>query len=126
MSIKTITTENAPYAIGPYSQAVVCKETVYVSGQLGLNPATGDFADSTIQGQTRQALENLKAILKAAESDLDKVLSVEIFLTDMGNFSIVNEIYEEYFSKHKPARAAVEVRGLPKNGLIEIKCVSSL
>ncbi len=126
MSIKTIHTEKAPAAIGPYSQATIHGATVYVSGQLGLAPATGDFVDSTVEGQTRQALENLKAILEESGSSVESVLSVEIFLTSMADFATVNNIYGEYFSTHKPARAAIEVSGLPKGGLVEIKCIAAV
>ncbi|MDK2954663.1 MAG: 2-iminobutanoate/2-iminopropanoate deaminase [Desulfovibrionales bacterium] len=117
-------TEKAPAAIGPYSQAMTVGEFVFVSGQLGLDPSTMELREG-LEGQTRQALENVKAILEATGSALDAVASVDIFLTDMADFAAVNAIYGEYFLDHKPARACVAVAGLPKGGLVEIRCIAS-
>jgi 2-iminobutanoate/2-iminopropanoate deaminase len=121
--IQLIHTENAPAAVGPYSQATAENGTLYVSGQLGIVPSEGKLAEG-FKAQTRQALENLKAIVEEAGSSLDNVLSVDVFLMDMGRFADLNAIYAEYFSDHKPARAAVQVAGLPLGGLVEFKCVA--
>lgn len=124
MTLKTIHTDNAPAAIGPYSQAVVASPFVFVSGQLGMDPATGNLVGDDLESQARQALENVKQILMAAGSSLEQTTAVEVFLTDMGNFLDFNAIYAEYFSAHKPARAAIEVSALPKGGCVEIKCTA--
>ena len=126
MIVTTVNTENAPAAIGPYSQATIFNSQAFVSGQLGLSPATCEFVSDDVEGQTRQALENLKAILEACGSALTKVLSVDVFLTDMNDFAKVNAVYSEFFSSHKPARAAIEVSALPKGGLVEIKCIAAI
>lgn len=124
MVLKTIQTDMAPAAIGPYSQAVVAPPLVFVSGQLGMDPATGNLVGDDLESQARQALENVKQILLAAGSSLGQVTAVEVFLTDMGRFMDFNAIYAEYFSSHKPARAAIEVSALPKAGCVEIKCTA--
>lgn len=124
MTLQTVQTGNAPAAIGPYSQAVVAPPFVFVSGQLGMDPATGDLVGDDLESQARRALENVKQILTAAGSSLEKVTVVEVFLTDMGKFADFNAIYAEYFSAHKPARAAIEVGALPKGGCVEIKCTA--
>lgn len=124
MSGKAIHTERAPQAIGPYSQAIQVGSMLFVSGQLGLNPNTGELPAGDFSGQARQALENLKAIVEAAGFQLTDVAAVDVFLTDMTRFSTFNGIYESFFSTHKPARAVVEVKGLPRGGLIEIKCTA--
>lgn len=124
MTLKTVNTSNAPAAIGPYSQAVVAAPFVFVSGQLGLDPASGELAGDDLEHQARQALENLKQVLVAAGSSLEQVVAVEVFLTDMGKFAAFNAIYAAYFSTHKPARAAIEVSALPKGGCVELKCTA--
>lgn len=124
MILKTVQTDNAPAAIGPYSQAVVAPPFVFVSGQLGMDPATGNLVGDSLESQARQALENLKQVLIAAGSNLERVTAVEVFLTDMGTFLDFNAVYAEYFAAHKPARAAVEVSALPKGGCVEIKCTA--
>jgi 2-iminobutanoate/2-iminopropanoate deaminase len=126
MPLQTVHTDNAPAAIGPYSQAVIAGDFVFVSGQLGLNPATGDLVGQSLESQARQALENIKQVLAAAGSSLGQVVAVEVFLTDMRQFIAFNAIYSEYFSAHKPARAAVEVSALPKGGCVEIKCTAQV
>lgn len=123
MSMTLVHTDNAPAAVGPYSQATKANGTLYVSGQLGLIPGEGKLAEG-FEAQTKQALENLKAIVEEAGSSLEKIMMVDIFVTDMGKFADLNAIYSEYFSSHKPARAAIEVAGLPLGGLVEIKCVA--
>ena len=124
MTLKTITTERAPKAIGPYSQGIVASPFLFVSGQLGLNPSTGDLAGPDLASQARQALENLKKILEAGGCRLADVVSVDVFLTDMNSFVEFNDIYSEFFTEHKPARAAIEVSALPKGGVVEIKCIA--
>lgn len=126
MIVTTVNTENAPAAIGPYSQATIYNSQAFISGQLGLVPETGEFISADVQDQTRQALKNLKAILDTCGSSMSKVISVDIFLTDMNDFAKINEVYSDFFSNHKPARAAVEVSALPKGGLVEIKCIAAI
>ncbi|SKA84187.1 endoribonuclease L-PSP [Paucidesulfovibrio gracilis DSM 16080] len=125
--IQMIHTSKAPAAVGPYSQGTAWNALVFVSGQLGLLPESGTFAGGPedFESQARQALRNMSAILDAAGSSLEQVLNVEVFLTDMGQFATFNAIYEEFFNTHKPARAAVEVAGLPKGGLVEVKCTAT-
>ena len=115
-------TDKAPAAVGPYSQAIKANGMLFVSGQLGIIPGQG-LADG-FKAQTRQALENLKAIVEASGSSLDKVLAVDVFVLDMGRFADLNAIYSEYFTDHKPARAAIEVGGLPLGGMVEMKCLA--
>ena len=124
MDLHTVQTDQAPAAIGPYSQAVVAPPFVFVSGQLGMDPATSDLVGDDLKSQARQALENVKQILLAAGSSLEQTAAVEVFLTDMGGFADFNAIYAEYFSAHRPARAAIEVSALPKGGVVEIKCTA--
>jgi 2-iminobutanoate/2-iminopropanoate deaminase len=126
MKCKAIQTSQAPAAIGPYSQAIAARYWLFVSGQLGLNPQTGEFAGPDLASQARQALENLKQIVIAGGSDMQSVVSVDVFLTDIGKFSEFNEIYKEYFSDHRPARAVVGVSALPKGACVEIKCIAAL
>ena len=121
--IQLVHTEKAPAAVGPYSQATVANGVLYVSGQLGIIPSEGKLAEG-FKAQARQGLENLKAILEEAGSSLDKVTSVDVFIMDMGRFADLNAIYAEYFSAHKPARAAVQVAALPLGGLVEFKCTA--
>lgn len=119
-----IATEKAPKAIGPYSQAVAHEGFVFCSGQLGLDPASMTLKE-TVAEQTRQAMENLKAVLAAAKTDMAHVLKTTIFLKNMDDFAAVNEIYGAYFPENPPARATVEVARLPKNALVEIECIAS-
>ena len=123
MAIQPIETSQAPAAIGPYSQGISAGSWHFVSGQLGLNPETGELVSTDLADQARQALENLKQIIEAAGCSLNQVVAVDVFLTDMGNFAEFNGIYEAFFSGHKPARAVVEVSALPKGGCVEIKCI---
>ena len=115
-----INTKNAPAAIGPYSQAVRAGNTLYISGQLGMDPATGQIVTGGIAEETKQALENIKAILAAADFTTENVTQVQVFLADMADFSAMNEVYAEYFPASPPARAAIQVAALPKNGRIEV------
>ena len=119
-----IHTTNAPAAIGPYSQAIAAGNTIYVSGQLPIDPATGAFAGSDITAQTRQSLTNLKSILNAAGADMCDVVKTTVFLANIADFAAMNEVYAEFFSAPYPARAAFEVACLPKNALVEIECVA--
>ena len=111
-------TDNAPAAIGPYSQAVKINGLLYTSGQIALTPK-GEMCENDIKKQTRQIFSNLKAILEDNHSSMEQVIKVNIFLTDMGNFGIVNVIMAEVFGDHKPVRSTIEVKGLPKNAMIE-------
>ncbi|WP_191337389.1 RidA family protein [Helicobacter pullorum] len=120
--LKIVSTNQAPQAIGPYSQAICVNGMIYTSGQIGLTPS-GEMVQG-IEAQTRQVLENLKAILKNAGSGFDKVVKTTIFLSDMDNFGIVNGIYAEFFGEHKPARSTVAVKSLPKEALVEIECIA--
>jgi 2-iminobutanoate/2-iminopropanoate deaminase len=118
-----IQTENAPQAIGPYSQAVKTNNLIFTSGQIALLP-TGEFLNGDISQQTEQVLKNLSAVLEAGGTSLSKVIKTTIFLTNMEDFQKVNEIYENFFINHKPARATVAVKTLPKNALIEIEAIA--
>lgn len=119
-----IQTQNAPAAIGPYSQAVQAGGSIYVSGQLPINPATGEFAGADVRAQARQSLENIKAILAAAGADMAHVVKTTVLLQDMADFAAMNEVYAEYFSEPYPARAAFQVAKLPKDALVEIEAVA--
>lgn len=124
MSKHTVYTSNAPAAIGPYSQAVRAGDTVYVSGQLPVNPATGEFAGDDIAAQTRQSLENIRTVLAAAGTGMAGVVKTTVFLKDMADFAAMNKVYAEYFPDDCPARSAVQVACLPKNARIEIEAVA--
>lgn len=119
-----ISTKNAPQAIGPYSQGLAFNSLVFASGQIALDPATGKIAVGGIEAQTRQALSNLQAVLKAAGSSMDKVLKTTIFLTNLEDFSLVNEIYASFFQQSPPARSCVEVSKLPKGSLVEVEAIA--
>ena len=119
-------TDKAPAAIGPYSQAIVHGDIVYCSGQVALLPGTGELFQGDVQGETRQVLANLAAVLEAAGSGLDKCLKVQVFLKDMDDFAAVNAVYAEAFGDHKPARACVQVARLPKDVRVEIDAVAAL
>lgn len=123
-STTPIQTDRAPAAIGPYAQGRVGGGLVFVSGQLGFDPATGDFAGTDTAAQARQALANVRAVLEAAGCRLTDVAAVDVFLTDMGDFAEFNRTYQAFFGDHTPARAVVAVKALPKNGRVEIKCVA--
>jgi reactive intermediate/imine deaminase len=122
MSRQAIQTDAAPAAIGTYSQAIRHNDTVYVSGQIPLDPATGEIVDG-IDAQITQVFDNLKAVAEASGSDLARALKVTVFLTDLGHFAKVNEAMTKYFTQPYPARAAVEVAGLPKGSLVEADAV---
>ncbi len=126
MSLKKVHTNNAPAAVGPYSQAMIAGDFVYVSGQLPINPETGKMVTTSIKDQTRQSLENAKAILKEAGTTLENVVKTTVFLQNMGDFGDMNEVYAEFFTDHKPARAAFEVAKLPLGADVEIQMVAYL
>lgn len=119
-----VSTPEAPAAIGPYSQAVRTGDRLYLSGQLGLDPATGNFAGQDFESQARQALENQKAILEASGFSLEDVVQCQVFVTDLDNYPKFNNIYKEYFIDNFPARAVLEVSRIPADGLIEIMMVA--
>ena len=118
-----VSTPNAPAALGPYSQAVDTGSTVYCSGQLGLDPATGNLAEG-VQAQTHQALKTLQAVLNEAGLSLDNVVKTTVFVQDLADFGTVNEIYGTYFHGGFPARSCVQIAALPKNALVEIECIA--
>ena len=126
MSISTITTNKAPSAVGPYSQGVKVNSLIFTSGQLPIVPETGELLKDDIKKETRQCLENVKAILREAGATLENVVKVNIYIVNMDEFSSINEVYEEYFNEHKPARSCVEVSRLPKDGNIEIEAIAVL
>ena len=121
---ETISTENAPGAIGPYSQAVKTGNMVFCSGQIPIDPATGEFVSSDVAEQTRQVLKNLSAVLEAAGINLNNVVKTTVFLADMNDFTAMNEIYAEFFSENKPARATVQAARLPRDARVEIECIA--
>ncbi|WP_027182022.1 RidA family protein [Oleidesulfovibrio alaskensis] len=122
---KIVHTDAAPAAIGPYSQAVLKGDTLYISGQLPVDPATGELVDG-IEAQTRQSLTNAKAILEAAGSSLDKVCRTGVFMKDLSQFAQMNAVYAEFFSTAFPARSCVQVAALPKNALVEIELIAEV
>jgi 2-iminobutanoate/2-iminopropanoate deaminase len=119
-----ISTESAPGAIGPYSQAIKAGGMVFCSGQIPIDPATGEFVSDSVSEQTEQVLKNLSEVLKAAGCSLDDVVKTTVFLADMGDFSEMNEIYGRFFSDNKPARATVQAARLPKDARVEIDCIA--
>ena len=123
---KIVSTEKAPKAIGPYSQAIRTENLVFTAGQLGLDPATMELVPDGIEAQTRQALTNLKHVLETADSGLNYVVKTTVFLQDMRDFANMNAIYTEFFPENPPARSTVQVAALPKDGLVEIECVALL
>lgn len=121
--MKIISTDKAPAAVGPYSQAIVDGGIVYASGQIPVDPATGEMKTSVSEA-ARQSLTNLKNLLESSGSDLENVLKVNIFITDMGKFGELNEVYAEFFTHHRPARSCVEVTALPKDAVLEIEAIA--
>ena len=122
--IETIATENAPKALGPYSQALKTGGFIFTSGQIPINPATDSIEAVTIEDQTRQVITNLKNVLEAAGSSLSKVVKTTVFIKDMGDFAALNGVYAEMFGDTRPARSCVEVARLPKDVKVEIECVA--
>lgn len=124
--MKVIHSELAPKAVGPYSQAIVAGGFVFASGQLPIDPATGEFAEGGIKEQTRQLLTNVTHVLAEVGIDLSHVVKTTVFLSDMANFTAMNEVYATFFSEPYPARSAVAVKTLPKNALVEVEVVAAL
>lgn len=122
MEIKAVSTVNAPAAIGPYSQAIAAGDFVYLSGQLGVDPATGNL-ENGVEAQAERAISNMKAILAEAGLDISRVIKTTVFLKNMGDFAAVNAIYAKHFQQPYPARSCVQVAELPKAGLVEIEAV---
>jgi 2-iminobutanoate/2-iminopropanoate deaminase len=123
---KIVSTEKAPKAIGPYSQAIRIDNLVFTAGQVGLNPATMEIVEGGVEAQARQVLTNLKNVLEAADSGLNFVVKTTVFLQSMGDFAAMNGVYQEFFPENPPARSTVAVAGLPKGALVEIECVALL
>lgn len=115
---------NAPRPVGPYSPAIRANGFIFVSGQIGINPATGEIVRDSIQGQVRQVLENLKTVLESAGSSLEQVVKTTVFLADLNDFESMNAIYAEYFGSGKPARSTIQAAGLPKNVDVEIDVIA--
>ena len=124
--MQMINTYKAPKAIGPYSQAVKYENFLFVSGQIALDPKTGELVGSTVEEQTRQVMENIKAILEEAELNFNHVVKTTIYLKNINDFDKVNRVYGEYFPEHKPARATIEVSNLPKGALVEIEVIAGI
>jgi len=124
--LKPVKTDSAPGAIGPYSQAIAVDGWVFCSGQIPLDPSTGELVQGDIGAQTDQVLKNLAAVLEAAGGSLANVVKTTVFLADMGDFAGMNEVYARHFGDHRPARAAVAVRTLPKNVDVEIEAVAKV
>ena len=124
--LRRVHTDHAPAAIGPYSQAIVVDEWVFCSGQIPLDPATGELVGETIDEQTDQALRNLAEVLDEAGSSLQHVGKTTVFLADMNDFARMNKVYEEHFGEHRPARAAIQAAALPRVCNVEIECIARL
>lgn len=128
MAREVVQTEKAPKAIGPYSQAIKvdCGKMIFCSGQIPLDPQTGAMIEGDVAAQTRRVMENLRAVLEAAGAGLEHVVRCNIFLADMNDFAVVNEVYGQYFPKDPPSRATVQVARLPKDARVEIDCIAVL
>ena len=126
MKKKIIQSDQAPSPIGPYSQAVIAGNMIYVSGQIALHPVTGELVMSNLEAETRQVMENIRAILAQASVSFDAIVKSSIFLSDMAHFTRVNEVYASFFSGNYPARETVQVAGLPKNVNVEISVIAYL
>ena len=122
--METVSTENAPGAIGPYSQAVKTGNMVFCSGQIPIDTATGEFVSEDVAEQTEQVLKNLSAVLEAAGTSLDKVVKTTVFLADMNDFAAMNDVYAKFFDANKPARATVQAARLPRDARVEIECIA--
>lgn len=119
-----ISTDKAPGAIGPYSQAIKAGGMIFCSGQIPIDPATGEFVSYDVSEQTEQVFKNLIAVLEAANAGLENVVKTTVFLTDMSDFAAMNEVYSRYFNDNKPARATVQAAGLPRDAKVEIECIA--
>ena len=125
MSARTISTDRAPRAIGPYSQGIASGDFLFLSGQVPLDPGTGSLLKGTVQEEVARVLENLKAVLEAAGSSLDRVVRTTVFLTDLKDFEAMNEAYARYFGASRPARSTVQVAALPRGARVEIDAIAS-
>ena len=126
MEKERIHTENAPAAVGPYSQAIRIGDFVFTAGQVALDPASGEIVGGDVAAQTEQVISNLRAVLAAAGTDLARVIKTTVFLKSMGDFAAMNAVYARHFPEPFPARSTVEVGALPKGGLVEIECVAQV
>jgi 2-iminobutanoate/2-iminopropanoate deaminase len=126
MALRTVATDQAPKAIGPYSQAIIADGLVFSAGQIALQPSTGELLRGGIKDQTAQVLANLQAVLQAAGSDLSRVVKTTVFLVDLSDFNAMNEVYAQAFGDHKPARSTVAVAALPRGARVEIDVVATL
>ena len=122
--MNSIITKNAPAAIGPYSQGIICGDLIFISGQLPINPTTGDLVEGNIRDMTRQCMDNISAILKEAQSDINKIVKTTIFVADLRDFVEVNEEYATFFENVAPARSCVQVAAIPKGARIEIEAIA--
>lgn len=125
MDIQSVSTEQAPKAIGPYAQAVTFGDLVFCSGQIPLDPKTGEIIVGGIEPQSRRVLENLQAVLEAAGSGLDRVLKTTVFLANLDDFGAMNAVYAEFFGEHRPARSTVQAARLPRGALLEIDAIAT-
>ena len=123
--MKALHSDNAPKAVGPYSQAIEANGFVFASGQLPIDPATNAFVEGGVKEQTRQSLTNAQSVGKAAGLDLSHVIKTTVFLSDMADFAAMNEVYAEFFNEPYPARSAIAVKTLPKNALVEVECIAA-
>ena len=123
--MKALHSDNAPKAVGPYSQAIEANGFVFASGQLPIDPATNAFVEGGVKEQPRQSLTNAQSVLKAAGLDLSHVIKTTVFLSDMADFAAMNEVYAEFFNEPYPARSAIAVKTLPKNALVEVECIAA-
>lgn len=123
---QAISTDKAPAAIGPYSQAIKSGNFVFLSGQLGLDPKTGEFVSDSVVEQANQVFKNIKSVLNAAGLDFENVVKTTVFLSDMGNFAKVNDVYARYFKEPYPARSAFAIMNLPKNALVEVEVIAAI
>ena len=123
---EVVSTENAPGAIGPYSQAIKANGMVFCSGQIPIDPATGQFVSDDVAEQTEQVFKNLEAVLKAAGVDLGRVVKTTVFLADMNDFTAMNDVYGRWFTENKPARATVQAARLPRDARVEIECIAAV
>jgi 2-iminobutanoate/2-iminopropanoate deaminase len=124
MDLRTVSTEKAPNAIGPYSQAIVSGDLIFTAGQVGIDPATGEIVGGEIKLQTARVLDNIAAVLEAAGSGLDKVVKCTVFLADFAEFAAMNEVYAQRFGQHRPARSTVGTTALPRGARVEIECIA--
>jgi len=122
---EAVSTENAPGAIGPYSQAIKANGMIFCSGQIPIDPGTGQFVSDDVAAQTEQVLKNLDAVLQAAGAGLGSVVKTTVFLADMNDFAAMNEVYGKFFSDNKPARATVQAARLPRDAKVEIECIAA-